>query len=104
MNADSKKIVFTILLIGAFSGCSALISDSMIKDAHQDMDINRDGYINYDEYLISSKTDMENVESEAKEHGMSIEEYQKWDFNRADFNRDGKITPQELIDLARKEL
>ena len=98
-----KKIVL-IVLFGAFSGCSLLISDSMLKGMHQKMDRNHDGYIDYNEYLADSNANMEDVKSEAKDRGMSIEEYQKWDFNRADSNRDRKITPQELIDLARKEL
>ena len=105
MKIDSKKIVLITLLIGTFSGCSALISDAMLKAVHQDMDKNHDGYIDYNEYLINSnEKDMKELNREAKEKGMSIEEYQKWDFNRADANRDGKITPQELIDLARREL
>ena len=105
MKLDNKKIVLSVLLLGAFSGCSALISDSMLKAAHQDMDKNHDGYIDYNEYLINSnETDMEDIKSEAKEKGMSVEEYQKWDFNRADSNRDGKVTTQEFINLARKEL
>ncbi len=104
MKLNSKKIIFSVLLLGAFSGCSALISDSMIKGIHQKMDTNQDGYIDYSEYLADSNSNMEDVKSEAKDREMSVEEYQKWDFNRADANRDGKITPQELIDLARREL
>ena len=104
MKLDSKKIVLSLLLLGAFSGCSLLISDSMIKGIHQKMDTNHDGYIDYSEYLADSNSNMEDVKSEAKDRGMSVEEYQKWDFNRVDSNRDGKITPQELIDLARREL
>jgi len=104
MKTDSKKIVLIVLLLEVFSGCSALISDSMLKAMHQDMDKNQDGYVDYHEYLNNSNTNMENVKSEAKEKGMSVEKYQKWDFNRADSDRDGKITPQELIDLARREL
>ena len=104
MKIDSKKIVLSTLLLGAFSGCSLLISDSMIKAAHRDMDKNHDGYIDYSEYLADSNSNIEDVKSEAKDRGMSVEEYQKWDFNRVDSNRDGKITPQELIDLARREL
>ena len=98
---NNNKIVLAILIIGAFSGCSMLVSDSMIKGMHQDMDSNNDGYINYSEYLKNASDD--NVAQEAKEKGMSIEEYQKWDFNRADENRDGKVTKQEMIDLFRKE-
>ena len=104
MKANNTKVILTVFILGIFSGCSALISDSMIKAAHQDMDKNHDGYIDYNEYLDDSSTNMEDVKSEAKDRGMSVKEYQKWDFNRADFNRDGKITSQELIDLARKEL
>jgi len=104
MKLDSKKIILSLLLLGTFSGCSLLISDSMIKGIHQKLDTNNDGYINYSEYLADSNTNMEDVKSEAKDRGMSVEEYQKWDFNRADANRDGKISPKELIDLARREL
>ena len=104
MKLNNKKIVLSVLLLGAFSGCSLLISDSMIKGIHQKMDTNHDGYIDYSEYLADSNSNMEDVKSEAKDREMSVEEYQKWDFNRADANRDGKITPQELIDLARREL
>ena len=104
MKTDSKKIILSVLLLGTFSGCSLLISDSMIKGIHQKMDINHDGYIDYREYLADSNANMEDVKSEAKDRGMSVEEYQKWDFNRADANKDGKIAPQELIDLARREL
>ena len=103
MKLDSKKIVL-ITLLGTFSGCSLLISDSMIKGIHQEMDINHDGYIDYSEYLADSNANMENVKSEAKDRGMSLEEYQKWDFKRVDSDGDGKIAPQELIDLARREL
>ena len=104
MKLDNKKIILSLLFIGTFNGCSLLISDSMIKGMHQKMDTNNDGYINYSEYLADSNANMEDVKSEAKDRGMSVEEYQKWDFNRADANRDGKIAPQELIDLARREL
>ena len=104
MKIDSKKIVLITLLLGTFSGCSLLISDSMIKGIHQEMDINHDGYIDYSEYLVNSNANMEDVQSEAKDRGMSVEEYQKWDFKRVDSDGDGKISPQELIDLARREL
>ncbi len=104
MKINSTKIVLIALLLGGFSGCSALISDSMLKAIHQEMDTNHDGYIDYSEYLDNSNANMEDVKSEAKDKGMSVEEYQKWDFHRADSDGDGKITPQELIDLARKEL
>ena len=101
MKVNYKKIILTTLLIGTISGCSLLVSDSMLKAAHQDMDKNHDGYIDYNEYLSSSKDG--DIAKEAKEKGMTIEEYQKWDYNRADANRDGKITEQELIDLFHKE-
>jgi len=101
MKVNYKKIILTTLLIGTISGCSLLVSDSMIKSAHQNMDKNHDGYIDYNEYLSSSKDG--DITKEAKEKGMTIEEYQKWDYNRADANRDGKITEQELIDLFHKE-
>ncbi len=105
MKIDSKKLILIMIFLGIFSGCSALISDSMLKAIHQDIDINQDGYIDYNEYLINNnEKDMEMLKAEAKEKGMSVEEYQKWDFNRADRNRDGKVSSQELIDLARKEL
>ncbi len=104
MKANTKSMVLTTLLIGSLSGCSALVSDSMLRAAHQDMDKNHDGYIDYHEYTKSGKINMKDVKSEAKKKGMSVEEYQRWDFGRADFNGDGKVTPQELIDLARKEL
>jgi len=104
MKIDSKKIILTLILFGTFSGCSLLISDSMIKGIHQKMDTNHDGDIDYREYLADSNSNMEDVKSEAKDKNMSVKEYQKWDFNRADANRDGKISPQELIDLARREL
>ena len=104
MKIDNKKFVLSVLLLGVMSGCSALVSDTMLKAAHKDMDKNHDGYIDYHEYTHSSNTDIKDVKSEAKKKGMSIEEYQKWDFNRADSDRNGKVTPQELIDLARREL
>jgi len=100
-NIDNKKIALTLLLLGVFNGCTALIPDSMIKYAHQDMDKNHDGYIDYDEYLKSKSN--ENIAQEAKDKGMTKEEYLKWDFSRPDENGDGKITVQELINLARKE-
>lgn len=104
MKIDSKNFFLSLLFLVTFSGCSLLISDSMLKGMHQKMDTNHDGYIDYSEYLVDSNKNMEDVKSEAKKKSMSVEEYQKWDFNRADVNRDGKISPQELIDLARREL
>ena len=101
MKINHVKIVLTILLIGTFSGCAALVSDNMLRSAHQDMDKNHDGYIDYNEYLKSGSD--KDTAKEAKDKGMTIEEYQKWDYNRADANKDGKITEQELIDLFRKE-
>ena len=98
---QNNKIILSILLIGALNGCTALIPDSMIKSAHQDIDKNHDGYIDYDEYLKSKSN--ENIAQEAKDKGMTQEEYLKWDFSRPDKNGDGKITVQELIDLFRKE-
>jgi Ca2+-binding EF-hand superfamily protein len=99
MKNSNKKIILTLLLIGTLSGCTALIPDSMLISAHQDMDKNHDGYIDYNEYLQSEAD--EDVAQKAKEKGMTIEEYQKWDFSRADGNKDGKVTAQELIDLFR---
>jgi len=97
------KTVVIISLIGALNGCTGLmVTDEMIRGIHKEMDINNDGYITYQEYLQSGSK--REVLKEAKKKGMSVDEYQKWDFNRADANRDRKITPQELIDLARKEL
>jgi len=101
MKLNKQKIILSILCIGAFSGCTALVSDSMIKYAHQDMDKNHDGYIDYDEYLKSKSN--ENIAQEAKDKGMTQKEYLKWDFSRPDKNGDGKITVQELIDLVREE-
>ncbi len=101
MKKNNIKTVLAILLVGTFSGCTALISDNMLRSAHQDMDKNHDGYIDYQEYLQTGSDD--ETAREAKEKGMTIDEYQKWDFNRADSNRDGKVTQQEMIDLFRKE-
>lgn len=97
------KTILIISFIGALNGCTGLmVSDEMIKGIHKEMDTNNDGYINYQEYLQSGSK--KEFLKEAKEKGMTVDEYQKWEFNRADANRDGKITPQELIVLARKEL
>ena len=97
------KLVLLPSLIGALNGCTGLVvTDEMVQGIHKEMDTNNDGYINYQEYLNSgSKND---VLKGAKEKGMSVDEFQKWEFNRADENRDGKITKEELINLARKEL
>ncbi len=100
MHKNNITIVLTIFFSGIFSGCTALISDSMLIAAHQDMDKNHDGYIDYNEYLKSGSD--EDVAEEAKKKGMTVEEYQKWDFERADIDKNGKITAQELIDLFRK--
>ena len=100
MKISNKNIVLA-LLIGVFSGCTALVPDSMLRTAHQDMDKNHDGYIDYNEYLKSSSHD--NITKKAKERKMTIEEYQKWDFNRADTDKNGKVTEQELINLFRRE-
>ena len=104
MKIYNKKIILITILLVTFSGCSKLISDSMLKNVHQKMDTNHDGYIDYNEYLDDSNVNINDVKSEAMKKGMSVEKYQKWDFNRADSNRDGNVTPKELIDLARKEL
>ncbi len=101
MNKNNITIVLAIFFTGIFGGCTALIPDSMITSAHQDMDLNHDGYIDYNEYLKSGSN--EDVAEEAKEKGMTVEEYQKWDFERADADRNGKVTAQELIDLFRRE-
>jgi Ca2+-binding EF-hand superfamily protein len=102
MKTVNKNIFLIFLSLGAFHGCSVLVPDSMIKGMHQDMDKNHDGHVDYNEYLQSGSNN--NVEKEAKEKGMTVEEYQKWDFNRADTDRDGKVTVQEIINLFRKEL
>ena len=103
MKSYSVKTVVIFLLLGALNGCTGLmVTDEMIKGIHKEMDTNHDGYIVYQEYLQSG-TKGEFLRN-AKEEGMTVEEFQKWEFNRADANRDGKVTPQELIDLARKEL
>jgi len=100
MKINNTKTILTILLIGTFSGCTALVSDSMLRAAHQDMDKNHDGYVDYQEYLQTGSD--EDTAREAKKKGMTIEEYEKWEFNKADKNRDGKVTSQELIDLFRE--
>ncbi|RTZ59294.1 MAG: hypothetical protein DSZ32_05490 [Gammaproteobacteria bacterium] len=102
MTSKYKIILLLLSLAGALNGCTFLISDKMIKNIHKKIDTNNDGYISYQEYLEDDQN--RDVSKEAKEKGMSVEEYQKWDFNRADANRDGKITTQELIDLFRNEL
>lgn len=101
MKLYREKAMVIILLLGALNGCTALVSDSMLRDAHQDMDKNHDGYIDYAEYLKNS-SDKDTIK-EAKDKGMTKEEYLKWDFNRADKNGDGKVTAQEMIDLFRKD-
>ena len=103
MEYFNTKIVLLLLLIGALNGCTSLVvTDEMVQGIYKEMDTNNDGYINYQEYLNSgSKNEMLR---EAKEKGMTIDEFQKWEFNRADANRDGKITKEELINLAKKEL
>ena len=101
MKLNKTKIILVLSFIELLNGCTALVSDSMLRAAHQDMDKNHDGYVDYKEYLQTG-SDKETAR-EAKEKGMTIEEYQKWDYNRADANKDGKVTQQELIDLFRKE-
>ena len=101
MKKNTKKTVLAILLIGTFSGCTALVSDNMLRAAHQDMDKNHDGYVDYKEYLQTG-SDVDTAR-EAKKRGMTIDAYQKWDFNRADTDRNGKVTAQEMIDLFRNE-
>ncbi len=101
MKKTQQKIIFTIFATLLLNGCTALIPNSMIKAAHQDMDTNNDGYIDYNEYLKSGSK--EDIAKEAKERGMTKKEYLKWDFNRADGNKDGKITAQELINMAKEE-
>ena len=98
----NTKIVLLLSFIGALNGCTSLmITDEMVQGIHKEMDTNNDGYINYQEYLSSgSKNDF--VKG-AREKGMTVDEFKKWEFNRADENRDGKITKEELINLARKE-
>jgi len=100
MKYNGKKIVLFFIFIGVINGCTALVPNSFLRAAHKDMDSNNDGYIDYNEYLKSASN--KDVAKEAKEKGMSIEKYQKWDFNRADANRDGKVTSQELIELFRR--
>ena len=103
MEYFNTKIILLLLLIGVLNGCSGLmVTDEMIKGIHKEMDTNNDGIINYQEYLQSGSKG--EFLKKAKKKGMTVYEYQKWEFNRADANRDGKITEQELIDLARKEL
>ena len=103
MKYYSAKTLAIISLLGVLTGCTSLLmTDSMLKGIHKAMDTNHDGYIVYQEYLQSGSKG--EFQRDAKKKGMTVEEYQKWEFNRADANRDGKITPQELIDLARKEL
>ena len=103
MNNHSAKTVVIISLLGVLNGCTDfMVTDEMVEGIHQKMDINHDGYIVYQEYLQSASKG--EFLRNAKEKGMTVKEFQKWEFNRADANRDGKITPQELIDLARKEL
>ena len=101
MNKNNITIVLAILFTGTLNGCTALIPDSMLTSAHQEMDLNHDGYIDYNEYLKSSSN--EDFVENAKEKGMTVEEYQKWEFERADTNSDGKVTTQEFIDLFRRE-
>ena len=101
MNKNNITIVLAILFTGTFSGCSALVTDSMLTSAHREMDLNHDGYIDYNEYLKSGSN--EDFVENAKEKGMTVEEYQKWEFERADTDRDGKVTTQEFIDLFRRE-
>ncbi len=100
MKKNNITIVLAILFTGIFSGCTALVPDSMLNAIHQDMDKNHDGYVDYNEYLKSGSD--EDFAEAAKEEGMTVEEYQKWEFNRADADRNGKVTAQELIDLFRK--
>ena len=101
MNKKNIITVLAFLFTGTLSGCTTLITDSMLTSAHQEMDLNHDGYIDYNEYLKSGSNE-DFVES-AKEKGMTVEEYQKWEFERADVDRDGKVTAQEFIDLFRRE-
>ncbi len=100
MKKNNIIIVLVILFSGIMSGCTALVPDSMLVSIHQDMDKNHDGYIDYNEFLISGSK--EDVAQEAKEKGMTVEDYQKWEFDQADIDRNGKVTAQELIDLFRK--
>jgi Ca2+-binding EF-hand superfamily protein len=103
-----KKITIlaTVIAVGlvTLQGCAALVPDSYVKAVHQEMDKNNDGYIDYNEFLKSNDLSDEEMAQRAKEKGMTEEEYLKWDFSRADGNRDGKITEQELIELFRKEM
>lgn len=102
MKLNKKRLVLGILLLGVLNGCSALIPDFAIKNGHSKMDTNGDGYIDYKEYLNSIES-QEYIESEAKKKNMTVDEYLKWDFSRADFNGDAKISVQELIRLVRED-
>ncbi len=48
-----------------------------------------------DGYLKTSPDSEEQIASEAKKKGMSVDEYSKWEFNRADLNRNGKVTAHQ---------
>lgn len=100
MRRINKKMMINILFMaGLLSSCTAFIPDSMIKAAHQDMDTNHDGYVDYQEYLKTGT--QKEIAREAQKKGMSVEEYSHWDFNRVDANRDGRITLQELLNFAK---
>ncbi len=102
MKKIDKKSLLLLSFVVTFHGCSSLIPNSMLRASHQDIDTNHDGYVDFQEYLKTGSE--EDVMHEAKAKGMTKKKYLQWDFNRADENKDGKVSAQEFINMANKEL
>jgi len=98
-HSNFKHITIIIFCMGILNGCSSTPSVSQLKSAHKEIDLNKDGFIDYKEYRIEVAD--ENISKEAKAKGLTEEQYHIQEYNLADTNRDGKVTVQEFINFVK---
>ena len=99
-----KRYVFTtIIFITVFtlSSCSMHFAKKIVaKRIFPTLDLNNDKSITYVEFRTVTSKDQEDIEyarEEALKKGVTVDEYMRSEFDRADINKDGRIIFSEFL-------
>ena len=103
MHLYKRYVFITIIFITTFTLSSCLTYSAkqiVAKNIFPKLDLNNDKSISYAEFRVVTSKDQEDIKyarEKALKKGVTVNEYMRSEFDRADINKDGKITFREFL-------